>query len=346
MKDTQRDKPLAGIVIIGRNEGLRLQKAFESLFRCRSANCDFVCIYVDSGSTDGSVELARSQNITTHCLDATRPFSAARARLEGAAQLIAEYPDLTFIQFLDGDCSLTDSWLDRSVEYLISNENIGVVCGRLEEKESERSLFNRFNALRWKAAPCGVIDTCGGIFLIRRSVYQMVGGFNPLLLTGEEAELCSRIRNQGYQIVRLDAIMAQHDSDLVCFKDWWQRAVWGGYGDALEYKVLNGKVGARRRRETRSVLVWALAVPLFIIIGALGALWFNWLTLLSIIGLLGYLGLIGKVTRYCRKQGDTRYDAVLYAVLLVLRKFPYCFGYWRFKLDSMFTEKRPDPHAG
>ena len=47
-------------------------------------------------------------------LDPTRPFSAARARNEGFQALVAARPELRFVQFLDGDCTLLPGWLEAA----------------------------------------------------------------------------------------------------------------------------------------------------------------------------------------------------------------------------------------
>ena len=48
-----------GIVLIGRNEGERLQRCVKSL-----ANNAANAVYVDSGSTDGSVEFCQNAGLT------------------------------------------------------------------------------------------------------------------------------------------------------------------------------------------------------------------------------------------------------------------------------------------
>src|SRR4051812_38484166 len=97
-----------GIVIIGRNEGERLRGCLDSAVgRCGAV------VYVDSGSTDGSVALARSKGAEVVELDMSRPFTAARARNEGFERLRAIDPEVRFVQFVDGDCELVDGWLER-----------------------------------------------------------------------------------------------------------------------------------------------------------------------------------------------------------------------------------------
>ena len=69
-------------VAIGRNEGPRLVRSLASL----QGRVDRI-VYVDSGSTDGSVEAAKAAGCLVIALDLSLPFTAARARnagLEGA----------------------------------------------------------------------------------------------------------------------------------------------------------------------------------------------------------------------------------------------------------------------
>src|SRR5687768_16221307 len=70
------------IVAIGRNEGVRLEGCLASL-----AGLGAPVVYVDSGSRDDSVADARRAGVHVHELDASAPFSAARARNEGFAQI-------------------------------------------------------------------------------------------------------------------------------------------------------------------------------------------------------------------------------------------------------------------
>ena len=65
-----------GAVVIGRNEGVRLQRCLASL-----AGRSGLTVYVDSGSTDGSVEHARRVGAVVCELDTAHPFTAVHAPL-------------------------------------------------------------------------------------------------------------------------------------------------------------------------------------------------------------------------------------------------------------------------
>ena len=63
-----------GVVAIGRNEGDRLRVCLTSALRDSNH-----VVYVDSGSTDGSVAMVRELGATVVELDLSIPFTAARA---------------------------------------------------------------------------------------------------------------------------------------------------------------------------------------------------------------------------------------------------------------------------
>ena len=116
-----------GVVAIGRNEGERLRVCLDSL----TAAC--VIIYVDSGSTDDSVQMARSRGIDVVELDRRVPFSASRARNAGFARLCEVHRDLPFVQFIDGDCELDARWPRAAIQLLQRQSDVAAVCGRLRD---------------------------------------------------------------------------------------------------------------------------------------------------------------------------------------------------------------------
>src|SRR5256885_1116726 len=97
-----------GVVVIGRNEGERLKKCLQSLSALAAV------VYVDSGSTDGSLQWARVHGAEVVELDMALPFTAARARNEGYRRLRQVSPNCPYVQFVDGDCYVSSSWLDQA----------------------------------------------------------------------------------------------------------------------------------------------------------------------------------------------------------------------------------------
>jgi len=120
---------LIGAVVIGRNEGQRLDVCLRSVGQQIEE-----IIYVDSGSTDGSVGLASKLGATLVELSTDQPFTAARARNAGANKLLEQNPGVELIQFIDGDCELQPGWVETASAFLSNFAEIAVVCGRRRER--------------------------------------------------------------------------------------------------------------------------------------------------------------------------------------------------------------------
>src|SRR5580692_2130880 len=124
-----------GLVAIGRNEGQRLARCLISVRAIPSR------VYVDSGSSDGSVALARDAGASVIELPVPPNFTAARARNAGLAQLLAENPNLEFVQMIDGDCELQPGWIEAGVAALRGDSDLALVFGRCRERCPERSIY-------------------------------------------------------------------------------------------------------------------------------------------------------------------------------------------------------------
>ncbi len=214
-----------GIVVIGRNEGQRLKTCLESLVSMPSR-----LVYVDSGSVDGSVALARGMGVEAVELDTSAPFSAARARNAGVQRLRETDPGLPFVQFVDADCEIIDGWLRVALTTLLGRPEIAIVAGWLRERAPEASVYNRIGNIEWSAAGAGEVDSVGGIFMIRCGAFDQAAGFDPSVPAGEEPEFCQRLIRHGWRILRLDRDMAWHDLAMTRFGQWWRRMMRSGYG--------------------------------------------------------------------------------------------------------------------
>lgn len=256
------DRSVTAAVLIGRNEG-------ERLLRCIASVTPVVerVVYVDSGSVDDSVEAARSAGAEVVELDLATPFTAARARNEGAARLAKLGTQAEFIQFIDGDCELQPDWIAKAEKFLHDHPKAAAVCGRRRERLPEATLWNRLIDAEWDT-PVGKARACGGDVLIRRRAFDAAGGFNPSLIAGEEPELCVRLRQADWEIWRIDAEMTLHDAAMTQFGQWWRRARRAGHAYA-EGAALHGAPPERHKvAELRRALLWGVALPVIAIVGA------------------------------------------------------------------------------
>jgi GT2 family glycosyltransferase len=316
-----------GVVAIGRNEGDRLRRCLESIGDRAAA-----VVYVDSGSTDGSVALAQARGVDTVALDLSIPFTAARARNAGFERLFQKHPAIAYVQFVDGDCEVVADWLERARQELETRPEVAVVCGRRRERFPEASIYNRLCDMEWNT-PIGEAEACGGDALMRVEALRKIGGYRDSLIAGEEPEMCLRLRQAGHKVVRLEAEMTLHDAAMTRFGQFWKRNVRAGHAFAEVTWLHRGESLQIWRREMRSNWVWGLLVPLLAVLAAYPTYGLS-LLLLLFYPLLGY-----RIFRYRRRCADSVSDARLYAVFVVIGKFAQAAGQVKYHVNRLLARR-------
>lgn len=313
-------QPGVGIVAIGRNEGERLKRCLRSAVGATDR-----VVYVDSGSTDGSCDFARSLGVEVVDLDTSIPFTAARARNAGMQRLCERWEGLEFVQFVDGDCEFAAGWIHTSVAFLQEHDSCAVVCGRRRERFPDASVYNRITDLEWDT-PVGQAKSCGGDALFRLDRIRTVDGYRESLIAGEEPELCVRLRASGWTVHRIDAEMTLHDAALTRFSEFWKRSKRAGHAYA-EGAAIHGRGPDRHGvRGTRSAVLWGLVMP---IAAMLLAWWTFGLSVLAMLLLFVLQGL--RVRAMQRRRGRSPRDANLMALFTMLAKPAQATGvvrYW------------------
>jgi GT2 family glycosyltransferase len=243
------------VVVIGRNEGERLARCIASVVGAVAT-----VVYVDSGSTDNSVATVRAMGAVAVDLDMSRGFTAARARNAGFRKVLEIAPDVTYVQFVDGDCEVEAGWIEFAREHLELHRGVGAVFGRRRERHPEQSAYNQLCDAEWNV-PAGTVKSCGGDVMIRGEALRQVAGYRDSMIAGEEPELCVRLRRAGWAIVCMPRPMTIHDAAMTRFGQWWRRAMRSGHAYA-EGAALHGSAPEYHCvRECRRILTWGVALP-------------------------------------------------------------------------------------
>lgn len=319
--------PLAavGAIAIGKNEGDRLHACLQSLV----GRVPHV-VYVDSGSTDGSVALAESLGVEVVLLDTTTPFTAARARNAGFERLRQVAPGVELVMFVDGDCEVVEGWLEGATEFLADRPSYAVACGRRRERDPDASTYNYLCDVEWNT-PVGDAKACGGDAMFRGKMLAEVGGFDGQLIAGEEPELCVRLRARGWKIRRLDREMTRHDAAITQFSQWWKRSTRAGHAFA-EGAAMHGAAPERHWvRESRRSVFWGLLLPIAAVAATALAPGFGW-----VLWLAYPVSLIRMALRF-GAAGVTRPWAL--AWFTMLGKFPEAVGWLRFQWGRLFGRR-------
>lgn len=314
-----------GIVVIGRNEGQRLMRCLRSV-----VSTDCAVVYVDSGSTDGSLSAARELGVTVLELDMSIPFTAARARNAGHQILFRNAPHIKYVQFVDGDCVLDTGWIDAAHAFLERNPLAACVCGRRKELYPSASFYNSLCDIEWNT-PVGEATQCGGDAMFRAGVLTVLGGYRESLVAGEEPELCLRLRERGWKIFRIDQAMTLHDADIQRFGQWWSRSVRAGYAYANIVALHARSPMAIWKRELARTVFWGLVLPCAALVGLV----FYWplgVALLCLYPAQVLKSMIAtKVPLHMRLK---------YALLLTVTKFSELVGVFRFLYRKLMRAKQ------
>jgi glycosyl transferase family 2 len=309
-----------GLVVIGRNEGARLARCLVSVRGIPHR------VYVDSGSTDGSVSLAQSEGVVVVELAVPPEFTAARARNAGLTRLLEDEPDLEFVQMVDGDCEIQPGWIAAALVPLQADSTLALVFGRRRERHPERSLYNALCDDEWNV-PVGVANGVGGDALFRVSALRAVNFYDPKMIAGEDTELAMRLRKAGWTLHRIDVDMTLHDAAITRFAQWWKRTRRSGHGYGEMAFLHPDARDPNWPRTVRGIVLWGAILPAIAVLGALAAVAFNprW----GIVTLLAVAVTLSNSLRLAlrqRRRGLRVAVACGSGLLLMLGKIPQFLG--------------------
>ena len=195
-------------IVIGRNEGWKLTKCLDSIYNAVSnlKMNDYEVIYVDSQSTDDSMERAARYKDRTELriLQLVEECNAAIGRNAGVLESKGET-----LCFLDGDMEINPVFLK---EYVLNNSSNEIfISGQLENNyyDSNWNFLKAENLFQTKKL--NIYDTTnGGAFIISRSLWELVKGMRTKFDRSQDVDLNYRLVKKGYKIFRYEMIYAKH----------------------------------------------------------------------------------------------------------------------------------------
>jgi len=248
------------IVIIGLNAGKTLRACLDSVAHSNYQEGVLRVFYVDSGSSDESIAIAKEFGSGAHGIESLEVLSLETEHPSpGAGRNLGwRAGKAPLVQFLDSDTEMDADWLVKAVGLLRERQEVAAVRGNRRERHPEASFFNWVADLEWNA-PAGVCSDFGGDVLMVREALIRTGGYDETLVGGEDPELSQRVRKSSEvgrnQIFQLDEPMTNHDMAMHRVRQYWKRGYRTGYGFGAVLDRHSDTADGFWRTEFRRILV-------------------------------------------------------------------------------------------
>lgn len=201
-----------------------VRQALDTVIAAMRAHPSVELILVDNGSTDGTYEMlleryrgaAQVHQLKDATIAGLRNFGAQRARGR-------------ILSFLDSDCLVPEDYfhrIERVMEQHRADATGAMVAVRPDAHWIEDT-WDRLNSRRHDGF-CHLIGSAN--FAVRKAVFERIGGFDPKLQTGEDAEICMKLIQGGFKIYQSQTIEAIHLRNTARLKDFYDKQVWYGLG--------------------------------------------------------------------------------------------------------------------
>ncbi len=223
-------------------------------------------IVVDNGSTDSTVEIAKSHGVAVYSIPGVR---VGAVRNYGVSKSRGE-----ILAFLDGDCLPPSNWIHSALAHM-KEKDTEVVGGTYLLRDNPSWVESS-----WVINPTPVDKysslLVGGSIVITRSAFLSVGGFNEKLNAGEDSALGYELNSKGYKVCLAKTCAVIHLGYPRNLKEFTLRQVW----HASSY------LKSRRKGKLDLVFVITLLFLLFLIILPISLILSYQMALATLIGVI------------------------------------------------------------
>jgi len=173
-------------------------------------------LVVDNGSTDDTLRIVEQYSKVKLLIFPQVTIAALRNR--GAA--IASGDVLAFI---DSDCLVCEGWR-KAVDTVLSDKQVAVTGSICDVPASGTWIEKAWWSLRRYKRRVHYIASAN--LVMRHETFNDVSGFDEKLITDEDTEICSRIRELGYCIMEDPAVRVIHLGNAKTFRDFVRKEKW------------------------------------------------------------------------------------------------------------------------
>jgi hypothetical protein len=207
-------------VIPVRDDAARLRSCLGRIAQCTPPGVAVEIVVADNGSTDESVDVARTAGAHVLSLPGVR---VGELRNRAAAAARGE-----ILAFVDADHEIVPEWIPAAVEAL-AVDGIGAVGAPYHPPSPSTWVQRFYDRLRRHPAGQEPVQWLGsGNLAVRRSAFDDVGGFDSTLETCEDVDLCRKLRGRGYRLLADDRMKNVHHGDPQTLRQVFFGELWRG----------------------------------------------------------------------------------------------------------------------
>lgn len=207
-------------------------------------NCSYEIIMIDNASQDKTVELVKKKFPNIRIIENSSNLGLSRAVNQGVKASCKLSPTSEYILLLNPDVVVKENAIQKLYQFMEQKKNVGACgprfwtpsSGKLQrscrELPSFKNLFTEFSGLgrltkcsSWKMwdfdynvgdtheppPPSEVEQPMGSCLLIRKKVFDEIGGMNPRYpIFMNDVDLCYRIKKAGHKIYFVPSANVNH----------------------------------------------------------------------------------------------------------------------------------------
>ena len=178
-------------------------------------------IIIDNGSTDSTIQIINNQKVKFFIL---KDSNISGLRNYGVSKSSGEV-----VCFVDSDCFVDKNWIVNAIKELADDPKIGIVGRFYDVSDSPTWVEKTWHDMRKDVD--GYVDFIpSGNMVIWRHIFKKVGGFDEKFDTGEDYNLCQRVRSIGYEVKNSPNVNVRHMGNPKRLIDITKKERWYGKG--------------------------------------------------------------------------------------------------------------------
>ncbi len=208
------------IIIPVKNDALNLEACLRSIHDARSIDVSYEILVIDNGSEDNTVNIAKKFEATV--------FIVPDITVAGLRNFGAEHAKGQILAFIDSDCTVLYDWFDSIVPY-INNPDIKCFGSPPGIPAQSTWVQQCWYQIRRKGSPSDPPRSAEWLesmnLFVRRDAFTEVNGFDTSLVTCEDYDLCTRLKENS-DIVCDPSIQAIHHGEAENVKRFYSKERW------------------------------------------------------------------------------------------------------------------------